>query len=97
MAMRESPRLRRLRSDLRAILELKAESTILDFECRGNPPEWYLLRFHGLGLWRPDGQPMSYSLDHKEGGNRLREDQTLLAAGVKDGAHLIVYPESVAG
>jgi ubiquitin-protein ligase len=54
--MRESPRLRRLRSDLRAIQTLKAESTILDFECRGNPPEWYLLRFHGLGLWRPDGK-----------------------------------------
>lgn len=53
--MRESPRLRRLRSDLRAIQQLKAESTILDFELRGNPPEWYLLRFHGLGLWRPEG------------------------------------------
>lgn len=54
--MRESPRTRRLRSDLRAISELKAESTILDFELRGNPPEWYLLRFHGLGLWRPEGK-----------------------------------------
>lgn len=53
--MRESPRLRRLRSDLRAIQQLKAESTILDFELRGNPPEWYLLRFHGQGLWRPEG------------------------------------------
>lgn len=54
--MRESPRLRRLRSDLRVIQELKAESTILDFECRGNPPEWYLLRFHGMGLWRVEGK-----------------------------------------
>ena len=25
----------------------------------------------------PDGQPMSYSLDHKEGGRRLLESQTL--------------------
>jgi WXG100 protein secretion system (Wss), protein YukD len=45
----------------------------------------------------PDGQPMSYSLDHKEGGKRLREDQTLVEAMVRDGDHLIVYPEIVAG
>lgn len=45
----------------------------------------------------PDGQPMSYSLDHKEGGKRLTEDQTLVAAGVTSGDHLIVYPEIVAG
>lgn len=45
----------------------------------------------------PDGQPMSYSLDHKEGGRRLNEDQTLPEANVRDGDHLIVYPEIVAG
>lgn len=45
----------------------------------------------------PDGQPMSYSLDHKEGGKRLLESQTLPAAGVGNGDHLIVYPEIVAG
>ena len=45
----------------------------------------------------PDGQPMSYSLDHKEGGKRLREDETLIQANVTDGDHLIVYPEIVAG
>ena len=45
----------------------------------------------------PDGQPMSYSLDHKEGGKRLREDQTLVEGRVEDGDHLIVYPEIVAG
>ena len=45
----------------------------------------------------PDGQPMSYSLDHKEGGRRLREDQTLMDARVTDGDHLIIYPEIVAG
>jgi hypothetical protein len=27
-----------------------------------------------LPVMGPDGQPMSYSLDHKEGGKRLRED-----------------------
>lgn len=50
-----------------------------------------------LPIMGPDGQPMSYSLDHKEGGKRLREDETLVNAGVKDGDHLIVYPEIVAG
>ncbi len=45
----------------------------------------------------PDGQPMSYSLDHKEGGRRLLEVQTLIEAGVQNGDHLIVYPEVVAG
>lgn len=50
-----------------------------------------------LPVMGPDGQPMSYSLDHKEGGKRLHEDQTLPVAQVKDGDHLIVYPEIVAG
>ena len=50
-----------------------------------------------LPVMGPDGQPMSYSLDHKEGGKRLQENQTLVQAQVKDGDHLIVYPEIVAG
>jgi hypothetical protein len=50
-----------------------------------------------LPVMGPDGQPMSYSLDHKEGGKRLREEQTLPNADVRDGDHLIVYPEIVAG
>lgn len=45
----------------------------------------------------PDGQPMSYALDHKEGGRRLSEHQTLSEARVQTGDHLIVYPEVVAG
>ena len=45
----------------------------------------------------PDGQPMSYSLDHKEGGKRLNEHRTLVQSMVEDGHHLIVYPEIVAG
>jgi hypothetical protein len=50
-----------------------------------------------LPVQTPDGQPLSYSLDFKEGGRRLREDETLPQAGVKEGHHLIVYPEIVAG
>ena len=45
----------------------------------------------------PDGQPMSYALDHKEGGRRLLESWTLVEGGVQNGDHLIVYPEVVAG
>jgi len=50
-----------------------------------------------LPVTAPDGTPMSYSLDHKEGGRRLQEGQTLPDAGVQEGHHLIVYPEIVAG
>ncbi len=50
-----------------------------------------------LPVTGPDGQPMSYSLDHKEGGRRLQEQQTLPEAQVRNGDHLIVYPEIVAG
>ena len=50
-----------------------------------------------LPVTAPDGTPMSYSLDHKEGARRLQEGQTLPEANVKEGDHLIVYPEIVAG
>ena len=50
--MRQSPRIRRLRTDLKALEALKADSTILEFEARGNPPAEYLMRFLGKGLAR---------------------------------------------
>jgi hypothetical protein len=50
-----------------------------------------------LPMIGPDGNPMSYSLDHKEGGRRLLESETLIAANVRAGDHLIIYPEIVAG
>ncbi len=53
--MRESPRIRRLRSDHRALIETREVSSVLDFECQGDPPDRYLIRFHGKGLWRPTG------------------------------------------
>ncbi len=52
--MRESPRLRRLRSDHKALQTLADESTIFSFHGHGNPPELYVLRFAGRGLWKPD-------------------------------------------
>jgi hypothetical protein len=57
--MRMSPRLRRLRSDQKAMEQLRAESQILDYTAPGpmfgGPPESYGVRFRGLGLWSPDG------------------------------------------
>ena len=50
-----------------------------------------------LPVTGPDGMPLSYCLDHKEGGRRLLETQTLREAGVRDGDHLIVYPDVIAG
>ena len=57
--VRESPRIRRLRSDLRAIERLKDESSILDFSTNrpagGGSPDYYVFRFNGRGFYRPDG------------------------------------------
>jgi len=57
--MRQSPRLRRLRSDLTAMQQLQAESSILDFTVPGpmfgGPPDVYTVFFHGRGLWVPEG------------------------------------------
>ncbi|MCE9528468.1 MAG: ubiquitin-conjugating enzyme E2 [Planctomycetales bacterium] len=55
--MRESPRLRRLRSDRVALDKLQSESTIFQFSASGNPADFYQIRFTGRGLWRP--QPTS--------------------------------------
>lgn len=51
--MRESPRLRRLRSDRVALDKLQSESTIFQFSASGNPADFYQVRFSGRGLWRP--------------------------------------------
>ena len=57
--MRESPRIRRLRSDRNLLETLRSHSSILDFviphERPPNPPDVYILRFRGQGLWRPPG------------------------------------------
>lgn len=50
--MRQSPRVRRLQTDLKALESLKADSTVLEFKARGNPPAEYLVRFLGKGFAR---------------------------------------------
>lgn len=52
--MVESPRIRRLRSDLKVLQDLKRESSILDFLGHGSPPEFYTIRFAGRGLARQE-------------------------------------------
>ncbi len=51
----------------------------------------------GLPAVDPAGQPITYHLDHKQSGKRLRPDQTLKAAGVQNGDVLRVFPRIEAG
>jgi ubiquitin-protein ligase len=51
--MYESPRDRRLKSDLQALQRLKVQSSILDFECLDSPPTRYIVSFRGKGLMQP--------------------------------------------
>lgn len=55
--MTESPRIRRLKSDSRTLEALAGESSIFQFTAYGSPPETYLLKFHGRGLFKPEGSP----------------------------------------
>jgi ubiquitin-protein ligase len=66
MVRRESPRTRRLRTDRNALEKLHAESTILDFTPLGDPAEAYLVRFHGKGIWRPQGSTRIMTRDLHE-------------------------------
>lgn len=53
--MSDSPRIKRLRSDFRAMERLRAESSILDFDFQGDPPNHYRVVFLGRGLaWSQD-------------------------------------------
>lgn len=52
MAMFDTPRTRRLQSDTEAMKALKENSSIVDFQSFGDPPERYLMTFRGKGLMR---------------------------------------------
>ncbi len=45
----------------------------------------------------PDGAPLSYKFHHKNSGKQIQEQQTLAAAGVRDGDILRLQPEITAG
>jgi ubiquitin-protein ligase len=48
----DTPRTRRLKADFEALKLLKEQSTILDFQAFGEPPERYMVTFKGKGLVR---------------------------------------------
>jgi len=55
--MHDSPRIRRLRSDLAAMERLQAESSVLRFRPQGKPPvQHYLIEFRGESLARERGK-----------------------------------------
>ena len=66
----ESPRIRRLGSDWRALQRLQEESTIFSFrvqsQFRDEPPNVYLLSFRGQGLYRHEGsREVFYHEEHQ--------------------------------
>jgi ubiquitin-protein ligase len=63
--MRQSPRIRRLRNDLKALEQLAAESSIFSFKAYGEPPDSYIIRFHGVGLWKPDAAEPQFHDRHE--------------------------------
>jgi ubiquitin-protein ligase len=56
MSAYESPRLRRLRSDLAALEKLKAESSVFSFRATSRLPQQYFLTFEGKSLSRERGK-----------------------------------------
>ena len=56
MSTYESPRIRRLRSDLAALERLRAESSVFTFRPAGTPPQQYLISFAGKSLARERGK-----------------------------------------
>lgn len=64
--MRESPRIRRLRTDRKSLEKLRLDSSILDFIAYGEPAERYVIRFAGRGLWRPHANGDVALRDHHE-------------------------------
>ena len=56
MSVYESPRIRRLRSDLAALEKLKDESSIFGFRHSGRPPQVFVVSFAGESLCRDRGK-----------------------------------------
>lgn len=63
--MRQSPRVRRLNSDFRSVEQLRIESSIFSFECKGNPPQRYRLIFRGAGIFRESSGRIAISNHHE--------------------------------
>jgi hypothetical protein len=64
--MRPSPRTRRLQSDHKALSQLAVDSSIFSFQAYGTPPDFYILKFRGRGLWKPDARGEAMIRDEHE-------------------------------
>jgi ubiquitin-protein ligase len=61
----DSPRLRRLRADRKAMEALDGESNVLEFEAFGDPPGRYVVTLHGPGTVRDDGGAVRTEATHQ--------------------------------
>jgi len=66
MSFFDTPRNRRLRTDAEAMKLLKDQSTIVDYQAFGEPPERYLVTFRGKGLMRKsEAEPVELAEVHR--------------------------------
>lgn len=66
MSFFDTPRNRRLRTDVEAMKQLKEQSTILDYQAFGDPPERYLITLRGKGLMRKsEAEPVELAEVHR--------------------------------
>ena len=66
MAFFDTPRVRRLKADGDALKLLKENSTIVDYQMFGDPPERYLITFKGKGLLRKtEADPVEVAEVHR--------------------------------
>jgi len=66
MSFFDTPRTRRLRADAEALKNLKENSTVVDFQAFGDPPERYLVTFKGKGLIRKsESEPVEMAEVHR--------------------------------
>jgi ubiquitin-protein ligase len=66
MAFFDTPRIRRLKADAEAMKLLKENSTIIDYQAFGDPPERYLITLKGKGLIRKgESDPVEVAEVHR--------------------------------
>lgn len=68
-----SPRARRLERDHQEMVQLREQSTVLDFRAQGSPPESYRLVFRGRGLDAPEGFRDVHEVELSLGGDYPRQ------------------------
>ena len=62
----DTPRVRRLKADAEAMKILKENSTIIDYQAQGDPPERYMITLKGKGLLRKsESDPVEVAEVHR--------------------------------